>query len=223
MPISGYKIKLRDITNDGDPVVIDVGNVLEYDLDAGDGLEYETEYGVSRAAYDESGNLSGYSDEETIDTGTEPPIADVALSSNGGSIVVNDGSGQAAAIDGIYTVSWWATDDGGISGGTPATAEITFSGAKTITQLDIVGLSDTLNSPLPDLTTTGTLYVITAFKFQYWNGSTWVDVPGTTVAGNNFVWKRFTGLSFTTTKIRLYITGTADGYARVPEIEAWGS
>ena len=61
---------------------------------------------------------------------------------------------------------------------TPDWLEIDFSSSQTINQIDVVTRQDDLNNPVePTLTQTFSLYGITAFEVQYWNGSTWVTVP----------------------------------------------
>jgi RHS repeat-associated protein len=65
-------------------------------------------------------------------------------------------------------------------------------------------------------------YGLTAFQAQYWNGSAWVTVPNGTISGNSNVWKQITFSPITTTKIRIWITGSSDSYSRVTEVEAWG-
>jgi len=56
---------------------------------------------------------------------------------------------------------------------------------------------------------------------QYWTGSGWATVLGGSVSGNNKVWKKITFAPLTTTKIRIYITATSDGWSRLVEVEAW--
>jgi hypothetical protein len=106
----------------------------------------------------------------------------------------------------------------------PQWLQITFAGAKTITEIDVFTVQDNYTAPVdPTNTLTFSLYGITDFQVQYWAGSAWVPVPGGTVTGNNNVWRRFTFAALTTDRIRIYITGTADGYSRLTEVEAWGS
>jgi len=49
-----------------------------------------------------------------------------------------------------------------------------------------------------------------------------VTVANGNVSGNNLVWKQITFSAITTSKIRIWITGSADGYSRITEVEAWG-
>src|SRR5437870_9589598 len=68
---------------------------------------------------------------------------------------------------------------------------------------------------------TFTLYGVTDFEVQYWTGSTWTDVPGGNVTGNNHAWRQFTFASITTAKIRVLINNSLATYSRVTEIEAY--
>ena len=70
---------------------------------------------------------------------------------------------------------------------------------------------------------TFTQYGLTDFIVQYWNGSQWLAVPGGTVSGNTLVWRQITFAALTTTKIRVYVTGSLNTWTRVAEIEAYGT
>jgi hypothetical protein len=70
--------------------------------------------------------------------------------------------------------------------------------------------------------TTFSSYGITDFQVQYWNGATFVDVPGGNVTGNNLVKRKFLFPDITTNRLRLLVNNTADGtFSRVVEIEAF--
>src|SRR6185369_14447153 len=73
----------------------------------------------------------------------------------------------------------------------------------------------------PTETTTFSLYGLTGFDVQYWTGSAWTTVPGGSVSGNNKVWKKITFAPLTTSKIRVLINASVDGWSRVVEVEAW--
>ena len=73
--------------------------------------------------------------------------------------------------------------------------------------------------PTPSLTFTQ--YGISAFQVQYLNGSTWVDVPGGNVTGNNLVWRKFTFAPISTNAIRVLVNAGLNGYSRIAEVEAW--
>src|SRR5262245_54870207 len=68
------------------------------------------------------------------------------------------------------------------------------------------------------------IYAVTDFDLQYWDGSTWVTLPNGQVRGNRNVWRRFTFPSLTTTALRMWILNGS--YANpagvaVQEIEAY--
>src|SRR5690242_19193922 len=73
----------------------------------------------------------------------------------------------------------------------------------------------------PTETQTFTLYGLIAFDVQYWNGSTWMTVPGGSVTGNNKVWRKFAFAQITTSKIRVFINQVPDSWSRVVEIQAY--
>jgi hypothetical protein len=103
--------------------------------------------------------------------------------------------------------------------------EVSFNGSKTISEIDVITQQNDPNNLVePTLAQTFSLYGITAFDVQYWNGSAWTTVPSGSVTGNNKVWRQFTFTPITTTKIRVVVNGGADNtFSRVVEIEAWGS
>lgn len=106
----------------------------------------------------------------------------------------------------------------------PDWIEVSFNGSKTISEIDVITQQDDPQHPVePTLAQTFSLYGITAFDVQYWNGSAWATVPGGSVTGNNKVWRQFTFAPVTTNKIRVVVNGGADNvYSRVVEVEAWG-
>lgn len=117
MAVAGYKIKFRE-TAGGPSTVVDVGNVLEYDLGSINGIDPEVEYAVSRAAYDGSGNLSAYSDEEIVTSaGPFDPVTSLSW------IAFQDAEALSQA-DGS-NVATWANPGSGAdftnTGGTPPT------------------------------------------------------------------------------------------------------
>jgi hypothetical protein len=69
---------------------------------------------------------------------------------------------------------------------------------------------------------TFSLYGLTEFVVQYWDGTAWVVVPGGNVAGNNLVWRQFLFAPLTTTRIRVLVTSSADQWSRITEVEARG-
>ena len=101
--------------------------------------------------------------------------------------------------------------------------QINFSGAKTIDQVIVYTLQDNYTNPVdPSDTLTFTLYGVTAFQVQGWNGSAWVNL-GAAVTGNNLVKRTVNFTAFTTTMIRVNITAALASYSRLTEVEAWTS
>jgi RHS repeat-associated protein len=104
----------------------------------------------------------------------------------------------------------------------PDWVQIDFNGSKTIDEINVVTLQDNPATPVePTESTTFSLYGLTSYTVQYWNGSTWVTVSGGNVSGNNKVWRKFTFSPITTSKIRVLTNASVDGYSRVTEIEAF--
>jgi RHS repeat-associated protein len=133
----------------------------------------------------------------------------------------------SAVINGDHKGVNWGSG-GGWQDNNPSTypdwVQVDFNGNKTISEIDVYTIQDNYSSPSePTETMTFSNYGITNFAVQYWDGSAWQTVSGGSVSGNNKVWRKFTFSSVTTDKIRVYITGTADGISRLAEIEAYAS
>lgn len=112
----------------------------------------------------------------------------------------------------------------------PDWLQVEFNSSKTITEIDVFTTPDNVeNNPgNPTEATTFTLYGITTFDVQYWNGASWVVVPGGSVSGNNKVWRKFTFAPLTTNKIRVYVYAAqsnviANTRSRIMEVEAYGT
>lgn len=154
----------------------------------------------------------------------------VARASNGGvataSSTYNPNYAPSGAINGDRKGLLWG-NGGGWNDGTPNAGpdwiEISFNGAKTIDEINVFSMQDDYTAPVdPTLSMTFGYWGLRAFEVQYWNGSAWVAVPNGSVTANNKVWRQFLFAPITTTKIRVFITGALNGYARVIEVEAWG-
>lgn len=105
----------------------------------------------------------------------------------------------------------------------PQWLQVDFQGYRSIDEINVFSLQNNYNAPAePTETMTFTYYGLVSYVVQYWDGSAWVDVPGGTVSGNNKIWNKFTFTPISTTKIRVLISATGDGWSRVNEIEAWG-
>src|SRR6201988_5379232 len=105
----------------------------------------------------------------------------------------------------------------------PVWLEIDFNGSKTVDEIDVFTGQDNWQYPSePTEAMPFSLYGLTGFDVQYWNGSSWTTVSGGSVTGNNKVWRKFTFAPITTTKIRVLTNASIDGYSRLTEVEAWG-
>jgi hypothetical protein len=104
----------------------------------------------------------------------------------------------------------------------PDWAQINFSGSKTIDHVVLYSLQDDPDHPVePSDTQTFSLYGVTDFVVQGWNGSGWVTLAQ--VSGNRLVKRSVSFAAYTTDRIRVTVNGALNGYARVTEIEAWGT
>lgn len=224
MAIAGYKLRINggSLVNE----IIDAGNVLSFDPSTPDyDIDSNTLYAVEVAAYDGAGNLSAWSSSHSATTDHE--VSNVALSSAGATIAANVeslGAGtKARVIDGIRHAQGNFNSTGGFQqNGDGNNIEITFSGSKTISEIDIFfGDSSDFNSttvPL-DATRVSTLAVVD-YRVQYWNGSSYVTVV--TITGNNKQWKQHTITPVATTKMKFIWDTAASGAAYLLEVECLG-
>jgi Bacterial Ig-like domain (group 3) len=103
----------------------------------------------------------------------------------------------------------------------PDWVEIDFNGSKTIDHVIVYTMQDNYGSPVePTDSMTFSLYGITDFTVQGWNGGSWVTLG--TVSGNNLVKRTVNFMPYTTNRIRINITSALNGYSRITEVEAWG-
>jgi RHS repeat-associated protein len=191
----------------------------------------------------------GPSDErvDTIERGASSPPTptptpaglNVALASNGGFATASSTTPNTDFPGSEYQPS--SVTDGNKSGSTyphnafwrdgtdntwPDWLQIDFNGSKSITEIDILSVQDTIDisGPVtPNESMTFSSYGITAFDVQYWNGSSWVTVPGGAVSGNNKIWRRFSFAALTTSKVRIVVNGAQLNRSRIVEIEAYGT
>jgi hypothetical protein len=153
----------------------------------------------------------------------------VALTGNGGvataSSSYNAGFPVSAIINNERAGANWGNGGGwnDNTGNTyPDWVQINFNGSKTIDHVVVYTLQDNYANPVePTDTMTFTLYGITAFTVQGWNGSAWVSLSS--VSGNNLVKRTVSFASYTTDRIRINVTGALASYSRITEVEAWGS
>jgi serine protease len=157
------------------------------------------------------------------------PTTNVASQANGGvasaTSTYSTAFPAAAANNGDRRGLNWGAGGGwnDASGGTyPDALQINFSGTKSITEIDVFTVQDAYGTPSePTPTMTFSQYGITDFDVQYWNGSTWITVPGGSVSGNNLVWRKFTFAAITTNAIRVNVRAALNSYSRIVEVEAY--
>ena len=171
----------------------------------------------------------GYRDRQLVVTATGR--LNVALAANGGVATASSayaccGFSTTGAINGNNSGPWgngegWndATPDQ-----LPDWFQVDFAGSRSIDEIDVFSLHDKYTQAnTPTETQTFSLYGLINFEVQYWNGSSWVTIPGGSVSGNNKVWRKFTFAPITTSKIRLWITSVPDSWSRLVELQAWGT
>jgi PKD repeat protein len=154
---------------------------------------------------------------------------DVALRSAGAVVTASSTFDDDYRPEGVIngsTFGDWGTGTGGWQDGTPNVfpdwIQIDFGAPRGIDWINVYTLQDNFeNSTEPTLTETFTLYGITDFDVQYWDGTTWITVPGGEVNGNNKVWRKFSFPTITTSKIRVFVRNAMAGHSRITEIEAF--
>jgi hypothetical protein len=162
-----------------------------------------------------------------------PPVCptNVALASYGAtataSSTISANFPASGVINGEHNGNDWGAG-GGWNDATrsvfPDHVEVNFNVVQAISVIDVYTLKNQPNngSTVGDFTSASS-YGITAFEVQYWNGSSWLTVPGGIVTGNNRVKRRFSFPStIVTDKVRVIVNASADHiYSRVVEIEAF--
>jgi hypothetical protein len=143
------------------------------------------------------------------------------------SSTVNGAFPASAAIDGDRKGANWGAGGGwndGTANAWPDWLEVDFAGQKTIDEIDVFTVQDNYGAPIePTPSLTFSLYGLTDFTVQYWNGTQWAAVPSGVVSGNTLVWRQVTFAALTTTKVRVLITGALGSFSRVTEVEAYQS
>jgi YD repeat-containing protein len=177
------------------------------------------------ASYAGDGNYQPASSAAITQVVTE---INVALATNGGFASASSqlsGDYPIGAInDGERAgVNW--THGGGWADGTvsqwPDWVQVDFLGSKTIDRVVLYTVQDNYQSPVePTDTMTFSQLGITDFNVQGWDGAQWVTLAS--VAGTNLVKNTVSFSPFTTTKIRINVTGALYYVSRITEVEAWG-
>jgi hypothetical protein len=104
----------------------------------------------------------------------------------------------------------------------PDWLQVDFNGSKSISEINVYALQDDfLNATEPTVNDTFSIYGITNFNVQYWNGSTWTTVPNGDVSNTNKVVTKIVFSPVSTTKIRVVINNAQASYSRIVEVEAW--
>ena len=104
----------------------------------------------------------------------------------------------------------------------PDWVQIDFGTNKTIDEVDVFTVQDNWSSPVePTESTTFTLYGLSGFDVQYWNGTSWATVPGGSITGNNKIWKKVTFSPITTSKIRILTNASPSGSSVLTEVEVY--
>ena len=166
-----------------------------------------------------------------------PPLSQVVNSAGGQTNVALASVGAVASASSTYnanypvaavnngdrtSASWGA--GGGWNDATvgvfPDNVQIVFNGWKTIDHVIVYTLPDVPGPVEPTDSTTFSLYGVTAFTVQGWNGANWVTLG--TVTGNNLVKRTVNFSAFTTDRIRINVTNALNSYSRIVEIEAFG-
>ena len=159
-----------------------------------------------------------------------------AASANGGRVISakgangNDGEGGASTnavmIDGDTTGRDGATGNGRWrTNSLPVTIDIGFESTKRIGIVNVITQQPDATKinglfPVPDLTTTTDLGLSTV-ALHYHNGTDWIQV--TQQAASTLVIRQFVlNTPITTDRIRI-VANSSNGWARIVEIEAWGT
>lgn len=99
--------------------------------------------------------------------------------------------------------------------------EVNFNQTRKIQEINVITLDDSVNyNSDPNITDTFTLYGITDFNLEYYDGASWTRLE--TITSNNKVWRQFTYSPFNAEKIRLINIYGLTGACRLVEFEAWG-
>ncbi|HEU4713030.1 MAG TPA: discoidin domain-containing protein [Pyrinomonadaceae bacterium] len=162
-----------------------------------------------------------------------PSTINVALPANGGAAsasstysnnypasnaINGERAGGSSTTGGLF--NGWI----GSTGTFPQWLQVDFGQVRNIQEIDVFTVQDNYQNPSPPtLDLTFSLYGLQGYEVQYWNGSSWITIPGGNVTGNNKAWKQFTFATISTQRIRVLTNASPDSYSRVTEIEAWSS
>jgi len=104
----------------------------------------------------------------------------------------------------------------------PDWAQIRFAGARTIDRVVVYTVQDNYQQPVePTDMMRSTLYGLSDFTVQSWNGTAWTVVA--TVTGNSLIKRTVLFPAVTTDRVRVQVTSARASHSRITEIEAWGT
>jgi hypothetical protein len=159
-----------------------------------------------------------------------PCGTNIARATNGSTAIASSTANAnfpaAGAIDGEHNGNNWGAG-GGWNDGTrsvfPDNVQVNFNATQTINAIDVYTLKNDFNSgSTVNSTTSANLYGIGDFNVQFFDGTSFVDVPGGAVTGNILAMRRFVFPPITTDRVRVVINDSNDHvYSRVVEIEAF--
>jgi hypothetical protein len=160
-------------------------------------------------------------------TGIGGGSSNVALASAGAVATASSSYGAAYPVSAVNNNERAGSGWGNGGGWNDASADqypdwvqIQFSGSKTVDRVVVYTVQDNYGNPTePTDTQTFSLYGVTAFEVQGWNGSSWVVLAS--VSGNNLVKRTVSFAAYTTDRIRVNVTAALSSYSRITEIEAW--
>jgi M6 family metalloprotease-like protein len=153
----------------------------------------------------------------------------VALAANGGvasaSTTLGPSFAPSGVIDDRRSGAGWGVYAGwadATAGAFPDWLQVNFNGTRTIDHVVVYSVQDNYMNPAePTDSMTGTLYVISSFDVQAWNGSAWTTIAS--VSGNNLIKRTVWFAPRAMSSIRISVTGTQDGvWSRITQVEAWG-
>ena len=175
----------------------------------------------------DAGNLTSTSAALSQVVNAAAASTNVALAANGGvasaSSAYNAGFAASGTNNGDVLGTGWGSGGGwndNTGNAWPDWLQVNFSGQKTINKVVVYMVQDNYAAPsTPTDSMTFSLYGVTGFQVQTWNGSTWVTQA--TVSGNNLVKRTVTFAAVTTDRIRINVTSALASYSRIVEAQAW--
>jgi len=162
----------------------------------------------------------------TITPIVTPGGVNVALAANGGVVSASStltGHPVSTVINNERTGGNW-TNGLSWADNTPSVfpdwVQINFAGPRNIDKVVLYTMQDAYSSPSePTDAMTFSLFGITGFTVQTWDGAAWVTQA--TITGNNLIKRTINFSAVSTDRIRVNITATKDGTSYISEIEAF--